>query len=59
MEAFVAHAIWDFGLWKCGFHDCVGIRKALRAVNQVLDGRVGDDRRSFPCYPYHQPHVSY
>jgi hypothetical protein len=30
------------------FHDCVGIRKALKAVSRVLDGRVGDDRRSFP-----------
>ena len=30
----------------------MGIRKALTAVSRVLDGRVGDDRRGFPRYPY-------
>jgi hypothetical protein len=31
----------DFGLWNQAFHDYVDIRKALRAVSQVLDGQVG------------------
>ena len=39
-------------LRKCEFHDCVGIRKALKAVSQMLDGRVGGNRRGFPCYSY-------
>ena len=42
-----------FGLWNRGFHDCVGIRKALKAVSQVLDGRVGGYRQGSPCYSYH------
>ena len=34
------------------FHGCVGIRKALKAVSQVLDGRVEGDRRGSPRYLY-------
>jgi hypothetical protein len=41
-----------FFLSKSVFHDCVGIRKALKALSQVLDGRVGDYRRSSPRYSY-------
>jgi hypothetical protein len=29
-----------FGLWSQVLHDCVGIRKALKGVSQMLDGRV-------------------
>jgi hypothetical protein len=25
----------ELGTWKCGFHDCVGILKALKAVSQA------------------------
>ena len=40
-------------LCRCGFHeDCVSIRKALKAVSQVLDGRVEGDRRGSPRYLY-------
>jgi hypothetical protein len=39
------------GLWNQVFHGCVGIRKALKAVSQVLDGgRGGGHRRSSLCY---------
>jgi hypothetical protein len=30
----------------------VSICKALKAASLMLDGRVGDDRRGSPCYPY-------
>jgi hypothetical protein len=32
------------------FHDYVGIRKALRAVSRMLDGRPGGRRRGRPRY---------
>jgi hypothetical protein len=35
-----------FGLWSQVFHVCMGIRKALKAVSQVLDVRARDHRRS-------------
>ena len=41
-----------FGLWSQAFPDCVGIRKAHKAVSQMSDGRVGDHRRSSPRYSY-------
>jgi hypothetical protein len=41
-----------FGLWNQVFHDYVGIRKALKAVSQVLDGRVGGHRRRSLRYSY-------
>ena len=44
-----------FGLRKHGFHDCVGLRKALsslNAVSQMRDGRVGDYRRGSPRYSH-------
>jgi hypothetical protein len=41
-----------FGLWSQAFHDCVGIRKAHKAVSQMRDGRVGDHRRSSLRYSY-------
>ena len=41
-----------FGLWSQVFHDGVGIRKDLKAVSQILDGRVGDRRKGSPRYPY-------
>ena len=44
--------IAKFGLWNQVFHDYVGIRKALKAVSQVADGRVGDHRRSSLLYSY-------
>ena len=39
----------EFGIWKNGFHDCVGIRKDLKAVSQV---RVGGYRRGSPRCSY-------
>jgi hypothetical protein len=41
----------ELGTWKCGFHDCVGIRKALKAVSQVRDGRVEGHREVPPATP--------
>jgi hypothetical protein len=35
-----------FWALESGVHGCVGIRKVLKAVSQVLDGRVGDHGRS-------------
>jgi hypothetical protein len=48
-----AEACVDFVFVDENFaHDCVSIRKALQAVSQMRDGRVGDDRRGFPRYSY-------
>jgi hypothetical protein len=33
------------------FHDCMSIQKALKAVSQVHDCRVGSDHRGSPHYP--------
>jgi hypothetical protein len=41
-----------FGLWSQVLPDRVGIWKALKAVSQRLDGRVGDRRKGSPRYPY-------
>ena len=38
------------GLWNMVFLDCVSIRRAPRAVNRMLDGRVGGRRRGRPRY---------
>ena len=44
--------VWYFCLCRRVFHDCVSIRKALKAVSQVHDGQAGSDRRGAPRYPY-------
>ena len=41
-----------FGLWSQVLPDRVGIWKALKAVSQRLDGRVGDRRKGSPRYSY-------
>lgn len=41
-----------FGLWRMVFPDCVGIRKTVRAVSRMLDGRVGGRCGGRPRYPY-------
>jgi hypothetical protein len=45
-----------FGLWNQTFHDCVGIRKALRrcqpGARRAVDGRDGGHRRNSLCYFY-------
>jgi hypothetical protein len=41
-----------FGLWSQVFHDYVGIRKAVRAVSQMCDGRAGGRRRGRPRYSF-------
>jgi hypothetical protein len=42
----------DFGLWSKVIHDYVGIRKALRAVSRMLNGRAGGRLRGRPRYFY-------
>ena len=43
-----------FGLWSMVFPDYVSIRRPPRAVNRMLDNRVGDRRRGRPRYSYMQ-----
>ena len=42
----------EAGFWNQGFHGYLGFRKALRAVSQVRDGRVGGLRRGSPRSSY-------
>jgi hypothetical protein len=46
------HMIMMVWLWSMVFPDCVGIRKAVRAVSRMLDGRAGGRRRGRPRYSY-------
>ena len=41
-----------FALWRMVFPGCVGIRKAMRVVSRMRDGRVGGRRRGRPRYSY-------